>query len=297
MAKNVTSYARQASPASAWYPVLLSDWGQLEPSASTPGGSNMPTTTAGSGGALVTGNLRIKTAWVTANGVTLPSAEVVQVVTTNQEVTVTQAAAGVPLATQGNAVIAWNLYITQGAANAELFFTQVPIATTQFIVTTSVGAAGSPQTYNTSGIQFPLPLIGAAASADIFVVVPSTFSTFKGVSTVRPNASAHPSGVSLGDVDCIAPNWAAAATISAAGDGTAVASFAVVNSYLFMVTVGGTTGAAPGPAWVFTKGQTTTDNTVTWLCLGKAKLLRVQFENTTATAAIPTGNEYDFIEQ
>jgi hypothetical protein len=64
------------------------------------------------------------------------------------------------------------------------------------------------------------------------------------------------------------------------------------NGNLQVVTTSGTTGAGPGePSWSTTVGGATTDNTVTWKCLGTANTLPALFNWTyaygfhTATAA------------
>jgi len=276
-----STFARVAGPISCFFAIAPTDFGQSAPTGFVNGNLAY---NAGAG-SLAMGTAFVKVTWVTALGETVASSEAsVSVAAGSGAVTVTQPT--VP--TTGQAVTGWNVY-SAGTTNTELLtnVTPVPIGTTTYQIT-AYGAGGAPPALNTSGLQVPMPSVAANNHADVSWAVPSTFSVFKDVQFMRPNASADPTGISEVSMDCIAPLWAAS-TAFAAG------AFIVINSVLFMCTTAGTTGSTV-PTFKNVKGATTTDGSAVWTSQGPKKVLRVRFINASGSAAIPVNQEYDIFQ-
>lgn len=307
---------RTASPSSEGHLIKASDWGVLAPgtigTAFTAGGN---LTNVGSGGSLATSTGAFKITFVTANGETAASAEATVSVTGGPSGSVTVSITNQTLnsSSQANAapIIGWNIYSGNGSGNELLntaqaslsvtlasqvlpngqTLTYIPIANTTCTVKV-YGAGQAPPTANLSGIQQPLPNISANNSSDTFLVVKRTFQVQKLVSWIRPNSSADTAGLAPQLMDCVGPLWASGTSFSAG-------AFILVNRTVFIATVGGTS-AGSIPAGLTTrpaKYATVTDNSVTWLSLGEAALVRVRWSNTTGSAGAPLAQEYNLVQE
>lgn len=307
---------RTASPSSEGHLIKASDWGVLPPgtigTAFTAGGNLTASTT---GGSLPTSTGAFKITFVTANGETAASAEAtVSVTGATGSVAVSITNQTLNTGTQANAapIIGWNIYSGNGAGNellnnavasltvalSSVTFpsgvtqTYIPIATTSATVKL-YGTGQAPPPANLSGIQQPLPNIGANNSADTFLVVKRTFQVQKIVSWARPNSSADAAGLAPALMDCVGPLWASNTSFSAG-------AFILVNRVVFMATVGGTSTNGAIPTGLTTrpaKYTTVTDNGVTWLSLGEAALVRARWNNTTGSAGAPLAQEYDLVQE
>lgn len=312
----ILDQVRTASPVSGGHLVRSSDWGVLPPGATGTAfsaGANL--TASSSGGSLATTTGAFKITWITANGESLPSVEAtVSVTGATGSVTVALASVGSTNAgTQLNAaaILGWKIYSGSGTGNelaneaaASLSvalstlvlpngntLTYIPIATTSAVVKV-YGAGVAPPTHNSSGVQLPLPNIGANNSADLFVVVTRSFRPQKEVNWIRPSSSADAGGLLVSLMDCVAPNWPQSTAV------TADSNFIIVNSVAFICTIGGTTASAI-PTGLTTrpaKGTLVTDNGATWMSLGEAALVRTRFSNTTGTAGQPLAQEYNLFQ-
>jgi hypothetical protein len=305
-----------ASPVSGGHIILSTDWGVLPPGATGTAfsaGANLAASS--SGGSLPTSTGAFKITTVTANGESTPSVEAtVSVTGASGSVTVSLASVG-SLNTGAQAlaapIIGWNIYSGNGAGNelqniaaASLSvalstqtlpngtqMTFIPIGTTSAVVKL-YGTGAAPPKHNSSGIQLPLPNIGANNSADLFLVVRRDFRPQKEVNWIRPNSSADAGGLLVSLMDCVAPGWPQSTAV------TADTNFIIVNCTVFVCVVGGTT-AGSIPAGLTTrpaKGTTVVDNGATWLSLGEAALVRTRFSNTTASAGQPIAQEYDVFQ-
>lgn len=312
----VLDYIRTASPSSEGHLIKASDWGVLPPgtigTAFTAGGN---LTNVGSGGSLATSTGAFKITFMTANGETAASAEATVSVTGGPSGSVTVSITNQTLntSTQLNAapIIGWNIYSGNGSGNELLNNVQaslsatlssqvlpngttvtfIPIATTSATVKI-YGTGQAPPTLNLSGIQQPLPNISANSSADIFLVVKRTFQVQKMVSWIRPNSSADAAGIAPALMDCVGPLWASGTSFSAG-------AVILVNRVVFIAQVGGTS-AGSIPAGLTTrpaKYTTVVDNSVTWLSLGEAAIVRSRFVNMTGSAGQPLAQEYDLVQE
>jgi hypothetical protein len=246
-----------------------------------------------SGGSLATTTGAFKITWITANGESLPSAEAtVSVTGATGSVTVSLGSVGsTNTGTQALAapIIGWKPYSGSGAGNelanevaaslsvalATLILpngntlTYIPIATTSVVVKV-YGNGAAPPTLNTSGIQQPLPNIAANNSADQFAVVRRSFRPQKEVNWIRPNSAADAGGLLVSLMDCVAPLWPVSTAVTAG----VTPNYIVVNSTVFICSVGG----------------------ATWTSLGEAALVRIRWSNTTGSAGQPTSQEYDLFQ-
>lgn len=150
-----------------------------------------------------------------------------------------------------------------------------------------------------TNIQNPLPLVPANGTADFVAIVANTGSQWKTQKTVhfaRPNGTTETAGIVIDGIDCIAPVYPGTATPVFSGLG--VASYMVLNGYLFQASVSGTTAATFIGFSNFNtaKGALTVDGTVTWLSHGKATIVRIRFGNASIVPATPVAQEYDLWE-
>jgi hypothetical protein len=306
-----------ASPVSGGHIIQSSDWGVLPPGTTGTAfsaGANL--TNVGSGGSLANGNTFFKITWVTANGESQPSVEASVTVTGGPSGSVTVALASVGSKNTGTQalaapIIGWNIY-SSTTTGTELLnkdanslsvalstqvlpngtsMTFIPIATTSAAVKI-VGNGAAPPTHNSSGIQLPLPNIGANNSADLFLVARRDFRPQKEVNWIRPNSSADAGGLLVSLMDCVAPIWPQSTAV------TADTNYIVINSTVFVCVISGTT-ASSIPAGLTTrpaKFTTVVDNTATWMSLGEAALVRARFSNTTGSAGQPIAQEYDLFQ-
>lgn len=258
-------------------------------------------------GSLAMGTAFAKLTWITKEGESLPSAEA--------QVTISAATGAftitIPTAPAG--VIGFRVY-SAGTTGAEELNTSA-LSTTQAqqnfvtnqgtlsgfpIADTTVqvliyGTGAAVPVVDHSGILPALPSIAANTTAIYDFVVPNTGSQWKVQKVVdfsRPDGTQETTGISIGQVDCIAPVYPGVNTVVATG------AFTVLNGYLFEATTGGTTAATfiGFSKFNLTKGATTTDGSVTWTSLGKAVLLRAVFSNSTTGALTPVAQTYDFLQ-
>jgi len=305
VSKGYNSSQRGASPPSAYYEVLQTDFGQI--------GGAQPTLAYNAGaGSLAMSTARCAITWVTAQGESQISAEnTVSIAAGTGAFTITQPT--VP--TNGAPVIAWRVYSSSGGAGTELLnvagasTTQVQqnFTTTQGILlafpvaTTSVqvliyGAGAAIPTFDQSGVQSPLPSIAANTTVDYFLRVPNAGGLWKSqkqVNYMRPQGAAEPAGITIGNVDCTPLLY------PGTSQSVALGVYMVMANVLYLCTATGTTATTfiGGAAFNQAKGATTTDGTVTWTSYGKATLIRMHISNSSGSSAVPVAQEYDFFEQ
>lgn len=300
-----------SSPVGFFFPITAGQWGVLAPGTNNGEGSwgNGNLAYNAGAGSLAMSTAAVKISYITAQGESLPSAEAtVSVSASTGAVTVTQ-----PTVPPANA-IGWRVYSGSGSTNELLnvaansttqaqqnFSTTAgtiagfPIATTavQILI---YGAGAAAPAINQSGAQPALPSVTANSTVDIFLIVGRNFRTNRETKWIRPSAAADPAGISLTQMDCVAPIWAASTAITVYnGASAALSSFLVLNGVLFACTTAGTT-ASTVPAFNFAIGGTTTDGTAVWTCLGYRALVRMRWSNSSATAAQPVAQEYDLVQ-
>jgi hypothetical protein len=300
--RGYNSSFRGANSPGAFYEVMQGDFGSAIPAAPSlaynAGAGSLGATTA-----------RIGVTWITAAGESAISTEAtVSVSSGSGAVTVTQPT--VPA--NGAAIVGWRVYSSSGSAGSALLNTAA-LSTTQAqttfttsagiisgfaIATTAVqvliyGTGQAEPTTDASGIQAPLPSVGANTSVDYYFRVPNTASlwrTQKDANYVRPQGYADPTGITVGACDVIMPLYpGTSASVSLGGS-------MVMNGYLYLATTAGTTASTfpGGAAFNQAQSKTTTDGTVVWTSYGKAVQIRLRFTNGSGTAAIPQAQEYDF---
>lgn len=316
-----SSYRGSNAPG-AFYQILTSDFGEAAPGVPT-------LTVATASGTITSTTANVRLTWITAEGVSLPSTHT-GILVNSADGGVTILEPTVP--TNGATVIGWQIY-SQGSTGAELQNTTatgtspapIPFVTTQGTVTgfavnttsvflNSLGTGAGVPTTNNSGIQPTLPVVTAAATssaagaggtADYDFIVPnsgSQWKVYKAVGYVKPQGIAETQGLSMvPQLDCIAPLYPGATpgsstyTVAAVAQGT----YMVMNGTLFIATSVAQTTAATfigGAAFNVSKGTTVTDGTVTWLCLGKAILLRAHYINNSSASLTPVAQEWDVFQ-
>ena len=299
--KGYNSSFRGALPPSAFAEVLQSDFGQV--------GGAAPGLTGGSGGSLATTTGRVGITWITTEGESA--------ISTEATVSVTGATGSISVAqptvpTNGATVLGWRVYSSSGAAGSALLnvaansTTQVqsnivtqqgtllafPVATATVVVLIYGTGQAEPGT-DLSGIQQALQSVGANTSTDYYFRIPNSSSKWRMQFTpdyTRPQGLPDPTGITAGPCDVVAPLYQGTAQSVSLG------AYMVMGGYLYLATTAGTTAATfiGGPAFIQSKGSTTTDGTVVWTSYGKAVLIRLRFTNGSATAQIPAAQEYDF---
>lgn len=318
------AYSRNVGAVSAYYPIAASDWGVLAPGTTgTAFSSGANLAASASGGSLATSTGAFKIAWVTNYGLSAASVEAtVSVTGATGSVTVSLATIGSQnTGAQLNAapILGWVIYSGNGAGN-ELLNTQaqlsgatlvtqtfvnggttstisyIPIATTSAVVQV-YGTGAAPQTTNSSGIlNVFLPTIATSTSTDVDIPVPPAFSTQKVTLVKQPGNVSDTTGMSIDNVLCLAPLWAASTAFSAtASSGT----FIVINGTLFQCTTAGTTSSLanfPAAFGTSVKGGTVTDNGATWTNRGKGRIIRLRYGNGTGSTVQPLAQELDFVQ-
>ena len=306
------AFSRGAQPGSAWYPVARSDWGVLAPGGVGTAFSASNLSASASGGSLPTSTGAFKISWVTAIGESLPSVEAT-VAVTGATGSVTVSISGLTLdQTNAQPVIGWRIYSGNGSGNEVANITSaglngqalttlttqrgqvisyIPIATTSVQVN-NYGTGSAAQVIDGSGIQLnAIPKVGANATADQQIKVPVAFNPSKLTQWERPNATADGAGLSLESVDIVAPLY------PGTGQSVSAGTLIVINNTLWIASVGGTAGSAvPNFAGTTTLYGTVTDNTVTWMNLGRWHVATLRWANASGTAAQPAANEYDFFQ-
>jgi len=310
-----SSYRGSNAPG-AFYQILTSDFGEPAPGAPT-------LTVRTASGTITSTTSNIKLTWITAEGVSLPS--------TNTGITVNSADGGVSIViptapTTGAPVIGYQIY-SQGSTGAPLLNTAGIVPAPQTFQTTSGPVIGFPITSTTvfqnsfgtgagvplvdqSGIQPALPSVSAASAsasgtADYDFIVPnsgSQWKTYKSVGYMKPSGVAETPGLSMvANLDCLAPLYPGATPGTSTYTQVSVTpgTYMVMNGNLFISTSATANIAATfigGAAFAVTKGTSVTDGSVTWLCLGKAVLVRAHFINNGSNAQTPVQQETDIFQ-
>jgi len=323
------SRANVSNAPGAFYVIYATDFGQLAPVLVT-----LTTGTNAAASLSTTGNVFIKTTWVTASGESVASNEVsvgINTTTTTHTVIVQQPI--VP--TNGQTILGFRIYSSYTTATellngptsvispAETVFvtSQGPLAAVAISSNTSatatiisIGAGAAAPAVGTSGIQQPLPSVSANATAIYYAVVPNSGSQWKqqkSVDFMKSDGVAETSGIVLNHLDFIQPVYPGASGQPAGGTNppsatytqasVATGTYMVMNGYLFVATQATTSNTATTfigwSAFNTTTGKTTTDGSVTWTCLGKAGLVRFDFGNVTSSAHTPTATTYELFQQ
>ena len=305
--KGYNSRAYTSFSPGAFYIINNTDFGELPPAL-----VNGDLAYNAGAGSLAAGTAYVKIAWITAEGISLPSAEAsVAVSASSGAVTVTLPA--VP--TNGQPIIGWRIYeapvsgaelhvVAASATPAQITFVTTegsfagfPIATTSAQVKIA-GSGVAPQTIDNSGVQTALPSVPANSTVDYYAVAPNTGSQWKvqkSVNFMRSDGTTETAGIVLSHLDCISPEYPGVSAVVTAGP----TSYFVMNGYLFEATTSGTTAATfiGYSKFTTTKGATTTDGTVVWTSYGKAALIRFLYGNVSVTAATPVAQTVELFEE
>jgi hypothetical protein len=312
-----SSYRGSNAPG-AFYQILTSDFGEPAPGA--------PTLTVRTASGTITSTTdNVQLTWITAEGVSLPS--------TSTGILVNSADGGVSIViptvpTTGSPVIGWQLY-SQGSTGAPLLNTAATgtVPSPQTFVTTQGSVVGFPITSTTifqnsfgtgagvpaidrSGIQQNIPSVSgdqgsAGGTLDYDFVVPnsgSQWKTYKAVGYMKPSGVAETPGISMvPQLDCLSPLYPGATPGASTYTQVAVTpnTYMVMNGNLFVSTLATNSTAATfvgSAAFNVSKGSTVTDGSVTWLCLGKAVVVRAHFINNGTNAQAPVQQEIDLFE-
>src|SRR5258708_6418460 len=317
-ARGYDSSFRGSIAPGAFYQILTSDFGEPIPGAPS-------LTLRGATGTLASSTANVQLTWITAEGVSLPS--------TNTTILISAANDGLSIVqptvpTTGSPVIGWQIY-SQGSTGSPLLDSAatstvpapVTIQTTQgaivgfAVATTSVflnsyGTGAGVPVIDRSGIQQAIPAVSgdqgsAGGTLDYNFIVPnsgSQWKTYKSVSYMKPSGVAETPGISMvANLDCLAPLYPGATPGASTYTQIAVTpnTYMVMNGNLFVSTLATNSTAATfigGAAFNVAKGTTVADGSVTWLCLGKAVVVRAHFINNGTNAQIPVQQETDLFE-
>jgi hypothetical protein len=322
--KGYNSRAAVSAAPGAFYVIYASDFGATVPALVT-----LVSGTTAAASLSTTGDVFVKTTWITAEGESVASNEVsiaINTTTTTHYVAVQQPI--VP--TNGQTVIGWRIY-TSYTTNTELLNTTLD--TTNFTTTNggvlagialssntsaqvqvlAIGAGAAFPAFDQSGVQAPLVSIGANTGVEYYAVVPNSGSQWKqqkSVDFMKSDGTVETLGVTLNHLDFIQPVYPGASGQPAGGSNppsatytqasVAPGTYMVMNGYLFVATQTGSQNTATTfigfSAFNTTKGKTTTDGSVTWLCLGKAGLVRFQFGNVSGSPVTPTAMTYELFQ-
>ena len=307
--KGYDSRAYVSNAPGAFYVAYTSDFGAT-------GGVGATLTYEASSGSFASETVYVQVTWITANGESLPNAEVgVSVPTAQGAVKVTLPTTpksgatitgfrlySATTSTDEVLVVAANSYTTQstvsGIANA------YPIADTVVYLKSQSTSSTAPPVVDASGIQPALPYVASDSSVDYYFIVPNTGSQWKqqkSVDYMRSDGVVDPLGIQIGHMDFIQPDYPGTLITSGTSQANWVVtagSWMVMNGYLFQATVGGAVAATfiGWSAFNTTKGVTTTDGSVTWTSFGKAGLVRTVISNAYASAATPAAQAYELFQ-
>lgn len=312
-----SSYRGSNAPG-AFYQILTSDFGEPIPGAPT-------LTVRTASGTITSTTSNVQLTWITAEGVSLPS--------TSTGILVNSADGGVSIVqptvpTTGSPVIGWQIF-SQGSTGAPLLNSAATgtVPAPQTFVTTQGSVVGFPVNTTTvfqnslgtgavvpaidrSGIQPALPSVSAAdtsasGTADAFLIVPnsgSQWKTYKSVGYMKPSGVAETPGISMvPNLDCLAPLYPGATPGASTYTQVAVTpgTYMQMNGNLFISTLATNSTASTfvgGAAFNVAKGATVVDGSVTWLCLGKAQVVRAHFINNGSNAQTPVQQEMDIFQ-
>jgi hypothetical protein len=322
--KGYNSRAYVSNAPGAFYVIYASDFGATVPALVT-----LVSGTTAAASLSTTGHVFVETTWITAEGESVASNEVsiaINTTTSTHYVAVQQPI--VP--TNGQTVIGWRIYSSYVTATELLTVPQgaTSVVTTEGTLTNvialssntsaqvqffAIGAGAAFPAYDQSGVQAPLVAIGANTGVEYYAIVPNSGSQWKqqkSVDFMKSDGTVETLGVTLNHLDFIQPVYPGAASQPAGGANppsatytqatVAPSTYMVMNGYLFVSTQAtSTTTAATFIGWsAFNtiKGKSTTDGNVTWLCLGKAGLVRFQFGNVSSGSVTPTAMTYELFQ-
>jgi hypothetical protein len=321
-ARGYDSSFRGSIAPGAFYQILTSDFGEPIPGAPT-------LTLRAASGTLASSTANVQLTWITAEGVSLPSTSTAILVSAaNDGLSIV-----IPtVPTTGSPVIGYQIY-SQGSTGAPLLnssatgtspapqtFTTTqgavvgfPVATTTNFLNSYGTGAGVP-VIDRSGIQPAIPTVTAAATSsaagaggtlDYDYIVPnsgSQWKTYKSVGYMKPLGVAETAGISMvPNLDCLSPLYPGATPGATTYTQVAVTpgTYMTMNGNLFISTLATNSTAATfigGAAFAVAKGATVTDGSVTWLCLGKAQLVRAHYINNSSAALQPVQQEIDIFQ-
>jgi|SRR5580658_7306857 hypothetical protein len=313
----------------AFYYIAASDFGVPVPAAAT------LVLETGSG-SLGTGTTSVKIAWITQQGLSLPSAVASLATPTNTDA-INVAIPALPAVPNNGAqnVIGWVLYSANSTSlpavgllkqNTGTTTTPAPttLLTTQGIVTgfliattnvllTAKGAGAGVVGYDQSGIQPALPSIGAQSSVDYYAIVPNNGSNWKqqkDTEYMNPDGIAETLGITLNKLGFVQPVYPGAANEPQGGanppDSTynqasvASGTLMVMSGYVFEAVQANTTSTASvfigWTAFNTSPGSLTTDGNVIWQSRGKGGVMRFEFGNLTNGTLTPAVRAYSMFQ-
>jgi hypothetical protein len=258
----------------AFYRIAAADFGVAVPAAAT------LVLETGSG-SLGTGTTSVEIAWVTNEGVGLPSAVASLATPTNTDA-VNVTIPSLPAVPNNGAqeVIGWVLYssnsttlpatslLKQNTVTTSTSPAPVSIVTSQgtvtgfLVATTTVlleakGTGAGVAAYDATGIQPPLPSLAQDASIDYYAIVPNSGSQWKqqkNVQYMNPDGINETLGIILHQLDFIQPVYPGAADEPQGGSNppsstytqasVANGTWMVMNGYLFQAVQANTTSTA-----------------------------------------------------
>jgi len=323
--KGYNSRAYVSAAPGAFYIIAASDFGQAVPVLVT-----LTTGTNASASLSTTGNVFVQTTWVTAEGEGAASVEVsVGINTTTTKHTVLVQQPIVP--TNGQTILGFRIYssyvtatellntaptggtsvvTTQGTLTGVVLLSSNTSATSTIL---AIGAGAAPPSYDQTGIQQALPVVTANTTTEYYAIVPNSGSQWKqqkSVDFMKSDGTLETVDIVLNHLDFVQPVYPGASGQPAGGTNPPSATYTqatlgpnvymVMNGYLFVSTQATSTTTATAfigwSAFNTTKGQSTTDGNVTWLCLGKAGLVRFQFGNVAVGNHTPTAMTYELFQ-
>jgi hypothetical protein len=145
------------------------------------------------------------------------------------------------------------------------------------------------------GVTQPaIPTLATATSAVWYIQVSSAFRVYKPVQVIRPAQNLDPSGILVGNFQCVAPVDPGRLTAITSASNT----YMYIQGFLYLCTTSGTT-AAKMPVLNQAAGATTTDGTAVWTSQGRQVLIEAQVYSvkSQSPAVGPTAQEYGLFQQ